>query len=314
MNKKIIPWCLVFILSAFVSFTSQGQTGGPTEAGEIKVAKVTGEVTAIGADGERVALSKGMEISQGYVVTTGENSSVILAFSNGATINLGKDSSLSIDEFLQDPFADEVSLAELTAEPSVSTTKLHLSRGELVGNVKKLNSDAGSSFEVQTPVGAAGIRGTTFRIVFRPDGTGRAFFSLTTIEGNVVLASGTMDLPAGISVTDNKEVEVLIDVEVDPDTGEITVTSAPTTPVTVTDTSPTTQADVVVAAQEIAEASAEIVFTTPASQGSQTGTGSGTGDSGTGNEGGDDQGGNEGGSESPPATPATPRTTTGDGK
>src|SRR5690606_15011946 len=130
--------------------------------------------------------------------------------------NLAQDSSLSIDEFLQDPFGDEVSFSSMTSEPSVSTTKLNLSRGELVGNVKKLNADAGSTFSVQTPVGAAGIRGTTFRIIFRPDGTGKAFFSLTTVEGNVVLFSGTVNMPSEVEVPDNREVEVLIDVQTDP--------------------------------------------------------------------------------------------------
>lgn len=306
---------------ALVTVTTYGQNSTPTDGGLIMVAKASGDVTAVGPDGQTITLTKGSEITQGYVVNTGDNSSVILAFSNGATINLAQDSSLSIDEFLQDPFSDEVSLAELTAEPTTSTTKLSLSRGELVGNVKKLNSDAGSSFEVQTPVGAAGIRGTTFRIVFRPDGSGRAFFSLTTVEGNVVLSSGTMDLPAGISVTDNNEVEVLIDVEVDPTTGELTVTRAPETPVTVTETSPTTQAEVTAVAQEVSAAAATVVFTTATSVSRTTTTTTTTDEEGeeetttttttrTTDESGETTTTT---TTSPDATKPTPRTTTGDG-
>ena len=75
----------------------------------------------------------------------------------------------------------------------------------------------GASFEIDSAPG----RGTTFRIVFRPDGTGKAFFSLTTVEGNVVLASGTVNLPSETSVPDNKEVEVVIDVNVDAETGAL---------------------------------------------------------------------------------------------
>jgi len=324
MYKKFFSWMLVIASVAFVPATTLGQNSTPTDGGLIIVAKASGDVTAIGPDGQTITLTKGSEITQGYVVNTGEDSSVILAFSNGATINLAQDSSLSIDEFLQDPFSDEVSLAELTAEPTTSTTKLNLSRGELVGNVKKLNSDAGSSFVVQTPVGAAGIRGTTFRIIFRPDGSGRAFFSLTTAEGNVVLSSGTMDLPAGISVTDNNEVEVLVDVQVDAVTGEITVTRAPATPVTVTATSPTTAAEVAAVAQEVSAAAAAVVFTTATSVSRTTTTTTTTDEEGeketttttttrTTDEGGETKTTTTT-TTSPAATQATPRTTTGDGR
>jgi len=342
MYKKLFSWMLVIAAIAFVPATTFGQISNPTEGGLIIVAKATGNVTAVGPDGQTITLKKGSELTQGYVVQTGDDSSVILAFSNGATINLAQDSSLSIDEFLQDPFSDEVALAELTAEPTTSTTKLHLSRGELVGNVKKLNSDAGSSFVVQTPVGAAGIRGTTFRIVFRPDGTGKAFFSLTTVEGNVVLSSGTMDLPSGISVSDNNEVVVLVDVDVDPSTGAITVSQAPATPVTVTETRPTTQAEVTAVAQEVATAAATVVFS-PATSVSKTTTTTTTNDEGDEGDEGDEETtatttktNDEGEKETTvtatatqdadrtttttttttttaPATPATPRTTTGDG-
>lgn len=310
MYKKLFSWMLVLAAVAFVPATTFGQTSTPTDGGLIMVAKATGDVTAVGPDGQTVTLKKGSEITQGFVVQTGDNSSVILAFSNGATINLAQDSSLSIDEFLQDPFSDEVSLAELTAEPTTSTTKLRLSRGELVGNVKKLNSDAGSSFEVQTPVGAAGIRGTIFRIVFRPDGSGRAFFSLTTVEGNVVLSSGMMDLPAGISVTDNNEVEVLLDIDVDPTTGAITVSEAPATPVAVTETRPTTQAEVTAVAQEVTTAAAAVVFTTATSVSRTTTNDGGAGETTTTTT--DEDGTST--TTTTPATPATPRTTTGDGR
>lgn len=306
MHKKLFSWFLAFTLATFAALSVHGQENAGRPAGVIKVAKVTGQVTAT-KEGDTITLQAGTEIAQGYVVNTGNESSVVLAFSNGATINLAQDSSLSIDEFLQDPFADEVSLSSLTAEPSVSTTKLNLSRGELVGNVKKLNADAGSTFTVQTPVGAAGIRGTTFRIVFRPDGTGRAFFSLTTVEGNVVLFSGTVNMPSEVSVPDNREVEVLIDVTTDPDTGVTTVTAGPSTPVVVTIPPAATLAQVVTAAQQTIQAVANVVFTSTTTQNSG-GTGGNTG----GNTGGENENTDE--TSSPPATTTTPKTTPGDGK
>lgn len=330
MQKKLLSWFLSFCLAVFFTgIAAQGQEVGSRPPGLIKVAKVTGAVTAV-KDGVTTPLANGSEISQGYVVNTAKDSSVVLVFSNGATVNLAQDSSLSIDEFLQDPFADEVAVSKLTSEPSVSNTKLSLSRGELVGNVKKLNYDAGSSFNVQTPVGAAGIRGTTFRIIFRPDGTGKAFFSLTTVEGNVVLASGTVNMPAEVAVPDNREVEVVLDVSVDAATGTVTVSAPATTPVTVTVTPPTTQAQVAAVAQQVAEVVATVVFAPPAPTQTPPPTQTNTQQESSEEE---DSGQSQtpGGdtpppsnqtpptttpptTTPPPATPPPPRTTSGDGR
>jgi hypothetical protein len=266
------------------------------------VAKVTGMATAV-KDGNTIILKNGTELTQGYVVNTGKNSSVVLAFSNGATLNLAADTSLAIDEFTQDPFAEDQSVSKLTSEPTTSKTKLNLSRGELVGNVKKLNYDAGSSFSIQTPVGAAGIRGTTFRIIFRPDGTGKAFFSLTTLEGNVVLAAGTVNLPTETSVPDNKEVEGMIDVNVDAVTGAVTVAVGSSPPVVVADARPTTMAEVVSTVQQIATAVAAVTFPAPATPPPAT-TPPTTPPAET---------PPAEPPAPPPATPAPPRVTTGDG-
>jgi hypothetical protein len=131
------------------------------------------------------------ELTEGQIVTTGKGARVLLVFSNGATVNLAAQSSLAIDEFLQDPFAHPVKASELAAEPTTSTTKLNLLRGELMSNVKKLNREKGSSFTIQTPVGAAGIRGTTFQLVYRPLGN-VASFALRMIEGRIALDFGAL--------------------------------------------------------------------------------------------------------------------------
>ena len=173
--------------------------------GRIVAAQVSGTVTALNrADNTSTALAAGVEIKQNYVVTTGANSSAVLVFSNGASLLVAEDTVLSIDEFLQEPFSGENVVAESKVEPSTSTTKLNVLRGELVANVKKLNRDKGSKFEVLTPIGAAGVRGTVFRIVVRADANGQVTFSLATSEGEVLLAGldGTnIPVEAGKEVT-----------------------------------------------------------------------------------------------------------------
>ncbi len=194
MLQRLLSWLFVCAIVAAVSLHAQAPAGGPTVTGGaelVLVAKVTGTVTKTLPGQAAVAIKQDDRIEQKAKINTGLNSSVVLVFSNGATTQLGADTELVIEEYLQDPFADTVKVADMTDEPSASRTKLALNRGELVGNVKKLKYDKGSSFIVQTPVGAAGIRGTTFRIVFRPTGTGQAFnFTLSTAEGSVAFAQG----------------------------------------------------------------------------------------------------------------------------
>ncbi len=177
--------------------------------GRILAAKVHGNVIALNkADDSRKELHDSDALSEGYVITTAEKSSVVLIFANGAAVNLGENSSLSIDEFLMDPFDPKYSVADAKDEPSTSVTSLSLARGELVGNVKHLHRDNGSSFLINTPVGAAGIRGTTFSLVLHTDRNGKVTLTLSTSEGLVVLTDldGTEHLiPAG------KQIEIGFD-------------------------------------------------------------------------------------------------------
>jgi len=227
---------------------------------------VVGTVTATNsADKTSRTLASNDVIGQGYVVTTAGASSAVLVFSNGATVNVGADSVLSIDEFLQDPFDKDLQVSDLKEEPSSSTTKLNLSRGELVGNVKHLHEDKGSSFTVSTPVGAAGIRGTTFRIVFTPDASGKVTFSLQTADGQV-LFTGTTN--AQVHVDAGKQITATVEAKVDATTNAVTVTSAPTITATQTLTAEA-QTTIATATQQAVEAAKTVIIqATPATSSS----------------------------------------------
>lgn len=195
MHFRLSLWVAFFVFAAAGAVRAQTPSATTTPSamppGQIVTAKVSGSVSMV-LNGTTTSLKNGDVISQTATVTTAADSSVILVFSNGATTQLGSETILVIEQFLQDPFAETVKVSQLQAEPTRSRTRLNLTKGELIGNVLKLNHAQGSSFTVQTPVGAAGIRGTTFRIVFRPTGTGQAFavFSLSTVEGNVNFQQG----------------------------------------------------------------------------------------------------------------------------
>lgn len=240
---KFLTW---IALCGVIMFAAAAHAQQPERvAGRIIAVKVTGSVTATNlVDHSQTKLANNDKLSQHYVVTTAAGSSAILVFSNGATLNLGSDTTLSIDEFLQDPFDKQVTVGSMTEEPTTSTTKLNLSRGELVGNVKHLHEDKGSSFTVNTPVGAAGIRGTTFRIVFHPDANGNILFTLSTADGTVQFNGITEGAAAsGVSVSTGKEISVTVDATINAD-GSITINSPP-----VIDNSTTTQENISAATQ-----------------------------------------------------------------
>jgi hypothetical protein len=243
------------------------QATAQQDAARITAARVRGEVFAtIKATGVRSPLVENAVVAQGAIVSTSKDSSVVLVFSNGATVSLSPESDLDIEEFTQDPFPalPATNPANLKQEPSKSATKLMLTRGELVGKVAKLNKAAGSTFSVGTPVGAAGIRGTTFRIVFRPDGTGKADFALTVLEGNVQQTIITGTVTTTVNVTDNQEYSIKVNVTVDPVTGNLHVASTSTgQPAVVVAASAASLQQILGSAQQIAQTLANIVITNP---------------------------------------------------
>lgn len=182
-------------------FAAAASTALARTAGHITAAKVHGTVMAIHkADNTSRPLQNGSTLTEGYIVTTAKNSGVVLIFANGAAVNLAAESTLSIDEFLMDPFDPKYSAATAKEEPSTSVTSMSLVRGELVGNVKHLHRESGSTFTINTPVGAAGIRGTTFHFVVLTDVAGKMSVSFGTEEGlvSVVPLDGLERLvPAG---------------------------------------------------------------------------------------------------------------------
>ena len=275
MLRKFSFW--IFAFGFFASFVAEASAQTPTPApaaaapvptrgveGAIYAKRVRGTVTAQdNATQATRALKEGDEIKQGVTVITGKSrdSSVVLVFSNGAKVNLAADSILNIEEYLTESSTEQIDVATLVAEPNSSSTKLHLAQGELVGNVVKLNRDRGSQFIVQTPVGAAGIRGTTFRVTFRPDpaNPGHYTFSVSKPEGNVNVtmqgATGTVSAP--VSVADNREVVVSVQGTINATTGQITVTAPPQ--IITQSIPPATAAIITTAAVQAVEAAQAVV-------------------------------------------------------
>ncbi|MDR0901914.1 MAG: FecR family protein [Opitutaceae bacterium] len=215
--------CL-FLAAAFSSVSLAAQSPDARPSGTILVVRATGEAYAtLPGDTLRTPLRNGSPVLVGQVIVTGKNASVMLILSNGATVTVAGDSVMAVEEFTQQPFAEAFRVSQLSKEPTSSTTRLNLVRGEITADVKKLNKEAGSSFNVKTPVGVAGIRGTAFRLAFLPSGGGRSSLNLVTLEGEVGMQFP--DRPAPMLVSQGQQLKV-DQIRTNPSTGEAKISAS----------------------------------------------------------------------------------------
>ena len=168
--------------------------------GVVKVQKTSDQQFLPAAD-----IVVGTTITDGHTVITEDQSKAILVFSNGSMTTLESNSTLTIEAFDQKAFKPtEQTIEELPAEPSSSQTKLKLEKGNLYFKVKTLA--ATSSYEIDSPIGSAGIRGTggEMEVQINPDGS--ASGGVNMLEGDVEFtdpSGNTVNVGAGQSTNVN---------------------------------------------------------------------------------------------------------------
>ena len=206
-SPRIAVWFqALVVIGCFSALKAEVKPGSYTAA------DVRGTVTWTDPSTKAEApLASGQKLPQGAIVSTGEGSTVVLVFASGATATLAPESSVEVSRFYQQAFSEEAFLNE-SLEPSVSVTEMNLIRGEITGQVRKLRT--GSEFVVNTPVGAAGVRGTTFSVSYNPNNglmiikTATGLVVYISIDGNELL------VPAGRKYTTDGEVEELTPEEI----------------------------------------------------------------------------------------------------
>jgi len=134
-------------------------------------------VRAIHGSGAQVSSNKGQSWSpakvgqflgaNGAIKTSGDTTVDLFLGDNGPVVRVTPDTSLGIDKLD----------LENTGIEKVIETQLDLRSGRILGSVKKMA--AASKYEVKTPVGVAGIRGTEYSI----DARGR----VTIVTGSAVV-------------------------------------------------------------------------------------------------------------------------------
>lgn len=163
--------------AAFFALAAQAANLAP---GAFSAGTVKGDVSYKPAgSSEYIPLAAGVALPQGATIKTGANSSVLIVFGSGSTAVIDQSSEIEITKFEQELFSGPV---PVDAEPSVSNTEIKVIDGDITTKVSKLKK--GSSFVIDTPVGAAGVRGTVFRVSYR---VGDTTFTVQVTEGGVVV-------------------------------------------------------------------------------------------------------------------------------
>jgi len=179
----------VLVTLALFFVWNSGAIAEDAMPGNIRVVKVKGTVDQVNNTTKSSApLKEGAFINQDHSVKTGADSTAILLFSNGTTIVVRPSSVFSIDTFTQVPYdSTGVQFKDLKQEPSVSQTKVSVKEGAIIANVAKLQK--GSTMDIGTPVGVAGIRGTIVQVsITRQDG-GAQSVNISVPEGSVVFTA-----------------------------------------------------------------------------------------------------------------------------
>jgi hypothetical protein len=149
-------------------------------AGSISVGLARGDVTyKIAGTTTYLAAPAGTAIPQGATIKTGPSSRATIVFATGSVATVLPGSEVEISKFEQEAFTGPL---PKKGEPSVSNIEIKLIEGEIISNVAKLKK--GSQYVINSPIGAADVRGTIFSIkIDRATGAAR----ITVLEGGVNL-------------------------------------------------------------------------------------------------------------------------------
>ena len=187
--KKLVSLVLFSFLFTNFLFSQNEAKEIADPKGAIIIADIKGDVTVVNnATGQplaKEAVQAGKILFDGHTVkTVGKDSKVVLLLSNGTVTTLKADSTLNIKKFTQAKFeAAGAKLSQLEGEPSSSDTLIDLQIGDMVVDIKKL--DKQSNFNISSPVGTAGIRGTRVGMNIQQAPGGGFTSKVTVPEGTI---------------------------------------------------------------------------------------------------------------------------------
>jgi len=185
MRKKLLAIILLSILAASTLIGCDGGEGSPCPSTLTILSITEGDVSVMkeGTD-DWVPAGPEMELKVGDTVKTSGNSSAEITFFDGSTMELEAGTEVKI-----------LSL-DLVCSTGVSTITMEQTLGTTISRVTKL-LDPGSSYEIETSTGVAGVRGSIVKVTVGGNGT-----TLVTNEGGDVYAIWQgMELPVPVGQT-----------------------------------------------------------------------------------------------------------------
>lgn len=171
------------IIAAFVALGIAAVfTAAQADTGKVEVKGVSGGKASYSTDGKTFKpLKVGTRLSEKAVVRTEDGAHVDMKVTQG-----GNTSVIRADQKSQLGF-DKLQFEETGAD-TVVENKFNLPEGEVFGNVAKIA--AASKYEIATPNGVAGIRGTQYRVA--------SSGAVSVISGRVsMVISRTVSTPQG---------------------------------------------------------------------------------------------------------------------
>lgn len=176
---RVALGCMALVLILALLIPLVGCGGG--EPAPCKVASVSGDVQVLRSSlTESVKATRGMELTVGDTITTGDNGSANLVFFDGSVMEVKAKSEILVKELK-------------TASTDSTSIRLRQNIGRTINRVKKL-VDPASKYEVETPAAVVVVRGTVFDLLVLQSGD-------TTVkaeEGSVLFTA------SGITVTVNQ--------------------------------------------------------------------------------------------------------------
>jgi hypothetical protein len=187
MRKKLL---LILALTILVVSTIVGCGGGSPCPSTLTILSITeGEVLVMKeGTNDWVPAGPEMELEEGDTIKTGGNSSAEITFFDGSTMELGAGTEI------------EIIALDIVCSTGVTTITLAQMIGDTISRVTGI-LDPASSYEVETPSGVVGVRGSAVRVrvisdhLHYADGT----TLVTNLEGNIyAIAQGEeLQVPEG---------------------------------------------------------------------------------------------------------------------
>jgi hypothetical protein len=177
-------WVLCLLVAGVAGTRAIAQVPEPSlpRPGAVVVQDLIGEAVAVFGD-QRKPIKQEERLRVGSTIVTERMSIVTLILSNGATLRIGSEAELELEEFGQATIPGSVKFAELKEEPTVSRTRLHLVRGDVVASVKPLSASRGSSFTLTMLAGTVRTTEGTFHARVRMSDLGLGICTLELEKG-----------------------------------------------------------------------------------------------------------------------------------